>query len=206
MEGEGRWSSEALQAMDTHLWLLQRANQCETDSRMGGRAKLTALSGQYESDISPHLDLNSHLPLPHGWEQFLDLQTGQVYYVDWKRCRRSYMDPRMWLLEHDGIDDSHASECTSDADNCHASNIHDIMDVNTKLITFPMLQEDWNLMEVRGWMSLDGEDQSEITSEVTSANDVFNVLEMDILNSQKLVIKERSLFSCECVCVNKCQC
>eukprot|EP00250_Pteridium_aquilinum_P006540 c16431_g1_i1 orf=41-733(+) len=196
MEGEGRWSSEALQAMETHLWLLQKANQCETDKTV----KRPSLSRQCETDMGPHVDLNSHVPLPHGWEQFLDLRTGQVYYIDWKRCRRSYTDPRMLLLEHENFDDTEVSECTSDADNCHASNIHDAIEVNTKLITSPMLPEDWSLMEIRGWMSLESDDHSEVTSEVSSPNHVFSVLGREVRSASKVLIKERSFSSCECVC------
>ncbi|KAI5066986.1 hypothetical protein GOP47_0017514 [Adiantum capillus-veneris] len=32
--------------------------------------------------------------LPEGWEQHLDLRTGQVFYIHWKSCKKSNVDPR----------------------------------------------------------------------------------------------------------------
>ncbi|KAH7446299.1 hypothetical protein KP509_01G050600 [Ceratopteris richardii] len=157
-----QWSSEALQAMETHLCLLRKAN---TLPKMGEEVKRPELSETY---IGPHLDLNSCLPLPYGWEQFLDLQSGQVYYIDWKNFRRSYVDPRIFVSEPEVSNDLD-TECMSDVDNVYGSTCHDFeRQVSSKYFTSPMLQEDWDLMERRGWIASDGGEESEITSEVTS--------------------------------------
>ncbi|MCO5584135.1 hypothetical protein L7F22_038057 [Adiantum nelumboides] len=145
--------------MATHLGLLSKSTTAGRPSQM---------SGLCEQDTGPHVDLNSDVPLPYGWEQFLDLQTGQVYYVDWKNCRRSYMDPRNFPSKVlDNFDDSDASECMSDAENGCVSSIHSTKEVQTnKVLTIPLRQEDWDLMETRGWMALDCNDRSELTREM----------------------------------------
>ncbi|MCO5575792.1 hypothetical protein L7F22_029597 [Adiantum nelumboides] len=38
--------------------------------------------------------INEAAALPEGWEQHLDLRTGQVFYIHWKSCKKSIMDPR----------------------------------------------------------------------------------------------------------------
>ncbi|KAI5061435.1 hypothetical protein GOP47_0023940 [Adiantum capillus-veneris] len=186
---EGRWSSEALQAMETHLGLLRKANgPCETTGR--------PLETSYEADTGPILDLNSNVPLPYGWEQFLDLQTGQVYYVDWKNCRRSYIDPRNFPPNrpHDDCDNSEMSECMSDAEDGCVSSIHNIKSVHTnKFLTIPMLQEDWDLMETRGWMVLDCDNHSELTSEMKPTSPL-NIISSP--NGMKRTLSY-SLYECE---------
>ncbi|KAE8716190.1 hypothetical protein F3Y22_tig00110156pilonHSYRG00542 [Hibiscus syriacus] len=44
------------------------------------------------SDTS--LELNSHLSLPHHWEQCLDLKTGEIYYINWRNGTKASEDPR----------------------------------------------------------------------------------------------------------------
>ncbi|MCO5578116.1 hypothetical protein L7F22_031954 [Adiantum nelumboides] len=38
--------------------------------------------------------INEAAALPEGWEQHLDLRTGQIFYIHWKSCKKSIMDPR----------------------------------------------------------------------------------------------------------------
>ena len=57
------WSFEVLQAMETHLGLNQK------DQEECGQS-----SAQCDMDMGPDLELECKVPLPHGWEQFLDLQ------------------------------------------------------------------------------------------------------------------------------------
>lgn len=217
----GRWSSEALKAMETHLWLLQRASKVRKRGKEEGEEakRLLRSSAPCETHVGPDLDLNSHIPLPHGWEQFLDLQTGQVYYIDWKSCRRSYMDPRKLPSNHTNVNskgsvlhhhqlnakwdfqssitDPEISEITSDGCN-YASNMElkDDIEVDSQLITSPMLQEDWNLMELRGWMSFNSDNHSEVSSEVSSPNNVNNEMRSG-MGSPNIVTNERSISSCE---------
>ncbi|KAF5741199.1 hypothetical protein HS088_TW10G00194 [Tripterygium wilfordii] len=40
------------------------------------------------------LELNSHLSLPYHWEQCLGLETGEVYYVNWRNGMKAKEDPR----------------------------------------------------------------------------------------------------------------
>ncbi|KAL2547243.1 Uncharacterized protein Fot_16476 [Forsythia ovata] len=40
------------------------------------------------------IELNSEIPLPDYWEQFLDLQTGEQYYINWKTGIKVTEDPR----------------------------------------------------------------------------------------------------------------
>lgn len=40
------------------------------------------------------VELNSEVALPYHWQQCLDIQTGQVYYVNWEDGTRTTVDPR----------------------------------------------------------------------------------------------------------------
>lgn len=185
---EGRWSNEALQAMETHLGLLKKV------SNQGGvTGRPAQLSGLCEQDLGPQLDLNSNVPLPFGWEQFLDLKTGHVYYVDWMNCRRSYADPRNFVSEHDNLEELDVSECMSDADNCCVSSTHGNRRIHTnKLATFPMLQEDWDLLETRGWVASECDNHSTITNEVNPSN----------LTRSSSFVEMEGVFKCESTIVD----
>ncbi|XP_049932125.1 protein CURLY FLAG LEAF 1 [Nymphaea colorata] len=54
----------------------------------------SAAGSSPENNAPSTLELNSHLSLPYQWEQFLDLKTGEVYYIDWRSGRKSKGDPR----------------------------------------------------------------------------------------------------------------
>ncbi|KAK4789175.1 hypothetical protein SAY86_020494 [Trapa natans] len=41
------------------------------------------------------LELNSHIFLPYHWEQCLDLQTGEIYYINWRTGMKMEEDPRV---------------------------------------------------------------------------------------------------------------
>lgn len=43
------------------------------------------------------LDIKSQSALPYQWEQFLDLKTGELYYIDWSVCKKARNDPRELL-------------------------------------------------------------------------------------------------------------
>ncbi|KAI4381337.1 hypothetical protein MLD38_007416 [Melastoma candidum] len=47
------------------------------------------------------LDLNSNVPLPYHWEQCLDLETGEIYYINWRNGMRSTEDPRLTTTGYD---------------------------------------------------------------------------------------------------------
>ncbi|CAI9785043.1 unnamed protein product [Fraxinus pennsylvanica] len=59
-----------------------------------------AESGYRDSDspkthhFSKTIELNSEIPLPEYWEQFLDLQTGKMYYKNWNTGIKVTEDPR----------------------------------------------------------------------------------------------------------------
>ncbi|KAK9120180.1 hypothetical protein Scep_018273 [Stephania cephalantha] len=40
------------------------------------------------------LELNSEISLPYQWEQCLDLETGEIYYVNWETGMKEREDPR----------------------------------------------------------------------------------------------------------------
>ncbi|KAF8390714.1 hypothetical protein HHK36_025241 [Tetracentron sinense] len=40
------------------------------------------------------IDLNSHNPLPPQWQQFLDLETGEIYYINRRNGTKTREDPR----------------------------------------------------------------------------------------------------------------
>ncbi|XP_038992349.1 uncharacterized protein LOC120115818 isoform X2 [Hibiscus syriacus] len=44
------------------------------------------------SDTS--LEINSHLSLPYHLEQYLDLKTGEIYYINWRNGMKARDDPR----------------------------------------------------------------------------------------------------------------
>lgn len=227
VEGGRGWSDEALQAVQTHLRFLQRASKEYDCGKEEGDDQVKRLRSpaQCETDMGPDLDLHSPQPLPHGWEQFLDLRTGQVYFIDWKSCRRSYMDPRKGSLKHNfnnkgsvlqhqhphphqldamwdlqsTIIEPQISECISDGCN-YVSNMQlkDHMEVDSNLFTSPLLEEDWDLMELRGWMSFSSDSShSEMSSEFNSPNNVMiNDMRSEI-SSPRIANHERSLSSCE---------
>ncbi|RAL53375.1 hypothetical protein DM860_007047 [Cuscuta australis] len=41
------------------------------------------------------LELNSQISMPYHWEQCLDLETGEVYYINWRTGKRVKEDPRI---------------------------------------------------------------------------------------------------------------
>lgn len=62
-------------------------------------------STQKPSLKSP-LDVKSQPALPYQWEQFLDLKTGELYYIDWSVCKKAKNDPRELLrLSEDSLRD-----------------------------------------------------------------------------------------------------
>ncbi|CAI9093124.1 OLC1v1028544C1 [Oldenlandia corymbosa var. corymbosa] len=50
--------------------------------------------GNHESSPNQSLELNSHIRMPYPWEQCLDVQTGEVYYINWKTGVKTKEDPR----------------------------------------------------------------------------------------------------------------
>ncbi|XP_074592399.1 protein CURLY FLAG LEAF 1-like [Curcuma longa] len=40
------------------------------------------------------VELNSEIPLPFCWEQRLDIQTGEIHYINWETGERTTADPR----------------------------------------------------------------------------------------------------------------
>eukprot|EP01018_Ginkgo_biloba_P025592 Gb_29101 [translate_table: standard] len=42
---------------------------------------------------SREIELCSEPTLPYGWEQFLDIKTGEIYYIDWSCGKRARVDP-----------------------------------------------------------------------------------------------------------------
>eukprot|EP01018_Ginkgo_biloba_P017256 Gb_27782 [translate_table: standard] len=47
-----------------------------------------------KSSLKGLLELNSEPALPYQWEQFLDLKTGELYYIDWSVGKKAKIDPR----------------------------------------------------------------------------------------------------------------
>jgi len=43
------------------------------------------------------LEIKSQPALPYQWEQFLDLKTGEIHYIDWSVCKKGRNDPRELL-------------------------------------------------------------------------------------------------------------
>ncbi|KAL3500977.1 hypothetical protein ACH5RR_035426 [Cinchona calisaya] len=59
---------------------------------VGGRGSSTSDS---TTDTDNHtLELNSEIRLPYYWEQCLDLNTGEVSYINWRTGMKSQEDPR----------------------------------------------------------------------------------------------------------------
>ncbi|XP_058102998.1 protein CURLY FLAG LEAF 1-like [Magnolia sinica] len=66
------------------------------------------------------LELNSDISLPYRWEQFLDLKTGEIYYIDWGNGTKLTEDPRKarrfegdFYSEEDSSDESDKSSSSS---------------------------------------------------------------------------------------------
>ncbi|XP_077251680.1 protein CURLY FLAG LEAF 1-like [Tasmannia lanceolata] len=71
-------------------------------------------------NILGNLELNSEISLPYQWEQRLDLQTGEIYYVNWKNGAKAKEDPRKvmefegnYYSEEDSYEDSDGSSSSS---------------------------------------------------------------------------------------------
>ncbi|PHU30044.1 hypothetical protein BC332_02137 [Capsicum chinense] len=68
------------------------------------------------------LELNSEISLPYHWEQCLDLQTGEIYYINWRTGMKAKEDPRTNVGEHVyGNDNLYYSEEEEEDDNSYDS-------------------------------------------------------------------------------------
>eukprot|EP00249_Psilotum_nudum_P004069 c17596_g1_i1 orf=490-1212(-) len=112
------WPLDALKAMETHLALLGKdsrrrqallriSNCSKSDDNYESDCNESDDTGVVQSNSRPCatsanqqntlVDLRSASPLPNGWEQFLDLRTGEIYFIDWNACKRSGLDPRNFV-------------------------------------------------------------------------------------------------------------
>ncbi|KAH7306521.1 hypothetical protein KP509_22G016600 [Ceratopteris richardii] len=99
-----RWSMECLKAIETHLDLLQQMKDSTEIYTTSDR--LLYQDGQLndhamQTEVSFSQLRGSSTPLPYGWEQHLDLKTGEIFYIDWRTCKRSANDPRKVLRSVD---------------------------------------------------------------------------------------------------------
>ncbi|KAK9751200.1 hypothetical protein RND81_02G249700 [Saponaria officinalis] len=53
-------------------------------------------------DNSRLIELHSHVALPYHWEQCLDLQSGEVYYINWSTGMKAKQDPRTLTTGYSG--------------------------------------------------------------------------------------------------------
>jgi hypothetical protein len=72
---------------------------CSLNHEIGHRTSAVTVNGGEErsEDDTPSdttLELNSHISLPHYWEQCLDLKTGEIYYINWRNGMKAKGDPR----------------------------------------------------------------------------------------------------------------
>ncbi|URE45157.1 hypothetical protein MUK42_14937 [Musa troglodytarum] len=56
------------------------------------------------------VELNSGTALPHNWEQYLDMRTGEVYYINWETGIRTTEDPRSSTITSSYSDEDEASD------------------------------------------------------------------------------------------------
>ncbi|KAJ7521411.1 hypothetical protein O6H91_19G052800 [Diphasiastrum complanatum] len=86
-----RWPSDVLRTMQVQLALLQphELEQCKT--------KRKNCNEEVSVKANATVELPEQPALPYQWEQFLDLETGEVYYIDWSSCKRTCRDPRELL-------------------------------------------------------------------------------------------------------------
>ncbi|CAL9058373.1 protein CURLY FLAG LEAF 1-like [Musa acuminata AAA Group] len=56
------------------------------------------------------VELNSGTALPHNWEQYLDMRTGEVYYINWETGIRTTEDPRNSTIASSYSDEGEASD------------------------------------------------------------------------------------------------
>ncbi|KAK4791692.1 hypothetical protein SAY86_032105 [Trapa natans] len=56
-------------------------------------------------NLDASVELNSHISLPYDWEQCLDLETGEIYYTNWRTGKKSKEDPRIITVDdcYDGL-------------------------------------------------------------------------------------------------------
>ncbi|XP_022882275.1 uncharacterized protein LOC111399241 [Olea europaea var. sylvestris] len=88
-------------------------NHLKMSSSSGSNSGVTvggsggAVTGQCGSDsqkrhhFSKTIELKSEIPLPEYWEQFLDMQTGEIYYKNRKTGIKVTEDPRTTAAEDD---------------------------------------------------------------------------------------------------------
>ncbi|KAJ7571738.1 hypothetical protein O6H91_01G175400 [Diphasiastrum complanatum] len=86
-----RWPSDVLRTMQVQLALLQphELEQCKT--------KRKNCNEEVSVKSNATIELPEQPALPYQWEQLLDLETGEVYYIDWSICKRTCRDPRELL-------------------------------------------------------------------------------------------------------------
>ncbi|KAJ8478675.1 hypothetical protein OPV22_022402 [Ensete ventricosum] len=56
------------------------------------------------------VELNSGTALPYNWEQYLDMRTGEVYYINWETGIRTTEDPRSFTIASSYSDEDEASD------------------------------------------------------------------------------------------------
>ncbi|KAK4785268.1 hypothetical protein SAY86_001957 [Trapa natans] len=85
-------------------------------ARVGRSSSSEDISESQLNNSDATLELNSHVSLPYHWEQCLDLQTGEIYYINWRTGMRAKEDPR---LTGDYTEDYYYSdEDEDDSSNC----------------------------------------------------------------------------------------
>ncbi|KAK7304260.1 hypothetical protein VNO77_45127 [Canavalia gladiata] len=75
------------------------------------------------------LELNSHISLPHHWEQCLDLKTGEIYYINWRNGMKAKEDPRREAeyslsKEYESEEESWYDSEESSSESCPSSKEH----------------------------------------------------------------------------------
>ncbi|KAL6550847.1 hypothetical protein OROMI_021335 [Orobanche minor] len=68
------------------------SNKCSSTS--GGVAAAHGSDSPPNLSTPPTLELNSQASLPVQWEQYLDLKTGEIYYINWRTGMKVKEDPR----------------------------------------------------------------------------------------------------------------
>ncbi|OVA09639.1 hypothetical protein BVC80_9101g172 [Macleaya cordata] len=85
-------------SMGTITSLERSLQNCSLNRSSGGNGG-SGMSATSEVTVNmpkpnPSLELNSQVPLPYKWEQCLDLETGELYYINWENGHKTRKDPR----------------------------------------------------------------------------------------------------------------
>ncbi|CAH9117270.1 unnamed protein product [Cuscuta europaea] len=91
------------------------------------------------------LDLNSETSMPYQWEQCLDLETGEVYYINWRTGMKVKDDPRITkeYSEEEEDDDCYDDNNVTDEETAESSSEESTLSSSKDILRLCRAEETW---------------------------------------------------------------